>query len=389
MARQPKPWYWKARRSWYVTINGDRHNLGPDKPQAWDRFHQLMRQPAERKVASQSLAAIADVFLDWVQKNRSADTYEWYRYRLQRFIQKHPDLIVAHLRPYHVQQWVDDYPKLSQTSRRNYLRTVKRCLKWALQQGYIDENPIAHLEVPNAERKELVITLDEFERLLPFVIDDNFAELIWVTWETGCRPQELLRVEANHVDLKNQRWVFRQKESKGKRAPRIVYHTERAWEITQRRLLRFPSGPLFRNSKDQPWTNDAVNCAFDRLQVRMGQAEMKRRGETISVEAISEFIPTLKPKHVRRGQVLQKSRAELKAEAKRKLRSQHATQLVPRYSLYAFRHAWATRALQSGLDALTVAVLMGHADPSTLARVYQHLSHDPEYLRKQAQKAAG
>ena len=34
-------------------------------------------------------------------------------------------------------------------------------------------------------------------------------------------------------------------------------------------------------------------------------------------------------------------------------------------------------------------VLMGHADPSTLARVYQHLSQNPKYLLDQAKRARG
>jgi hypothetical protein len=32
------------------------------------------------------LAAIVDAFLEWVERNRSPETCEWYRYRLQRFI---------------------------------------------------------------------------------------------------------------------------------------------------------------------------------------------------------------------------------------------------------------------------------------------------------------
>ena len=31
MARRPKPWFWKARDAWYVTIGGERHLLGEDK----------------------------------------------------------------------------------------------------------------------------------------------------------------------------------------------------------------------------------------------------------------------------------------------------------------------------------------------------------------------
>ena len=60
MARRPKPWYRKARRSWFVTISGVQHNLGPDKAEAYDRFHQLMRQPQTQKVSAESLPAIAD-----------------------------------------------------------------------------------------------------------------------------------------------------------------------------------------------------------------------------------------------------------------------------------------------------------------------------------------
>lgn len=41
----------------------------------------------------------------------------------------------------------------------------------------------------------------------------------------------------------------------------------------------------------------------------------------------------------------------------------------------------------SGLDALTVSMLMGHADPSMVARVYSHLNHAPDYLLKAVERA--
>ncbi len=135
-------------------------------------------------------------------------THEWYRFRSQRFVDSYPDLRVADLRPFHVQRWVDSYPNFSKTTRRNYLRTVKRCLKWAQQQGYVEVNPVAHMEVPTAERREVFMTHEEFEGLLSFVPDDNLRDLIVATWNCGCRPQESLRVESRHVDLQNQRWVF-------------------------------------------------------------------------------------------------------------------------------------------------------------------------------------
>jgi integrase len=127
-------------------------------------------------------------------------------------------------------------------------------MKWAKKQGYIDRNPIADLEIPSAERREAVVSQEEFDTLLETVRNPNLADLMLVTWETGCRPQELLRVEARHVDLANQRWIFPKSESKMKRIARVVYLTERAIEITRRLLLAHPDGALFRNQNGKPWT---------------------------------------------------------------------------------------------------------------------------------------
>ncbi len=60
--------------------------------------------------------------------------------------------------------------------------------------------------------------------------------------------------------------------------------------------------------------------------------------------------------------------------------------LKVKYCLTAFRHSWCHRMLKSGTDALTVSVLMGHADPSMIARVYSHLSHAPDYLLQSVRK---
>ena len=45
------------------------------------------------------------------------------------------------------------------------------------------------------------------------------------------------------------------------------------------------------------------------------------------------------------------------------------------------------RLVTSGVVGLTVAIIAGHADPSTPARTYQHLSQNPDYLRKTVRSA--
>ena len=70
MPRQPKPWYRKDRDSWFVTIGGTRHNLGPDKKEAFTKFYAIMQEPELKPVSAHGFAAIADAFLDWVRRPR-------------------------------------------------------------------------------------------------------------------------------------------------------------------------------------------------------------------------------------------------------------------------------------------------------------------------------
>ena len=389
MPHFPKPFFRKPRGLWYVQIDGRQISLGPDREEAFRQYHQLMRTPILKLPAALNplVVELADSFLDWVQKERAPDTFEWYRYRLQRFCERYPDLKTTDLRPFHVQQWVDSYLALSRSSRRNYVRTVKACLGWAIKQGYVDKNPIAHMPVPSAEHREVTISQDEYQRLLELAPDAAFRDLLIVTWETGCRPQESLRAEARHIDLKRKRWVFPKSEAKGKRQPRVVYLTEIALEITARLMEQSPEGLIFRNSRGVPWTTDAVNCCFGRVQFRMGKAEYERQGKQVPDELIAQVLKGLSKERKCKGKSVLKSEAELRQEAREKATRKFAAKFAPHYSLYALRHAWATRALESGLDGLTVAILMGHSDPSTLARVYQHLSHNPEHLLAQARKA--
>ena len=391
----PKPWYRKSRDAWFVTLDGQQVKLGKTKDEALKRYHDLMAKPRTPVVPTGSVLAIIDAFLDWCAKHRAGDTYEWYQSRLERFARAYPDLLVGDLRPYHVQEWIDAMD-VSSGTKKNYCRSVKRCLRWAKKQGYVEGNPIEDMEQPKGGKREVVLSQEEYDELFSLAADVTFRDLLTVTWETGCRPQESLRVEARHVDLTNHRWVFPESEAKTD-LPRVVYLTDDALAITRRLMLRYPSGHLFRNSRGNPWTPDAVNCAFTRIQIKIGRRmleqkirakpkDKRRKYLALDDKEVREFMKTLNPLK-RSGQ--RKREAELLHEARKKLTYREAMRLGAKHSLYVLRHTWMNRLLTRGVDSLTVAFLAGHTDPSTLAKVYAHLSQNPAYLLDQAKKAAG
>jgi len=333
----PKPFFRTARNTWFVQIGDRQIKLAADKDEAFTRYHELMAKPSLPEVtqaeAQKLVVVIVDEFLDWCNKHRAPDTYIWYKDRLNSFVATiDPSLTVDQLKPHHVQKWVDNYGvPLKSGSRRNLIASIKRAMKWAEEQGYIDRSPLTHMKKPACGRKEQVVSPEQFAELVARYKDENFRDLLTVTWETGCRPQESLRVEARHVDLAGSRWVFPSSESKGKRIPRVVYLTPAALEITRRLMDKHPTGPLFRNTGGKQWTRYATNGRFQ---------------------------------HVRRKTGI-------------------------KYSLYSLRHSFAQHALIRGVDCITVATLLGHSDPNTLGRVYQHLSQNSTFLQEQLRKATG
>lgn len=390
MPKFVKPWYRECRKTWYVNLHGKQINLGPDRAEAFREYARLTSgraKPKPKPKSDRSLAAVLDAFLQWIKPRRASDTFEWYRYRLERLALRYPQLVADKLNCEMVEDWVDEY-ELSVTSRRNYFRAAKKAFRWAKSRGLIARNRLRNLEVPAAESREIVISEQQYDEIRSLIRDESFRDLVVTTWETGCRPQESLRVEARHVDLGNQRWVFPRSESKNRKVSRVVYLSDAAVEITRRLASLRPVGKLFCNSQGKPWTTFAVNNMFRRIQIRIGQQLMSVRNVTVSDEAIREFIPALSRTRNVGGKLVAKSDRVLHTEARRKLTYRLCCQLAPKLSLYAIRHTWATNALQKGVDPLTTAILMGHSDPSTLSKTYQHVALNPVHMLTQAKKAA-
>lgn len=328
MPRDPKPWFRKDRDAWFVTIQGRRFNLGPDKEAAFNRFYELMlhgddEQPTQDDV---SVFQLFDEFLEWTKAQRADMTYEWYRKFLQLFsTELRTDRPASRLKPYELLKWTTRSPNWSNTYQNSAIRAVQRAYRWGHRMGLISSNPVQFVEKPQCGRREEIITPAQYEEILANIRSKHFKRLIMAAWETGARPQELIRVEIRHVDLANKRWIFLPHESKGKKRHRMIYLNKAAEELTCEAMEKREGGFLFRNQLHHAWHPHAIGCQFTRLKERINR----------------------------------------------------------RICLYMFRHSFATRMLTAGVDPMTVATLLGHADASMLGKVYQHLSQCPDHLLAQ------
>lgn len=330
MGHFPKP-FWRSKRGrWYVQLDGKQVNLGPDEAEAYRRYHALMAErgnPAPIVISTDSdpaLVAILDEFIDWCVKHREPRTVESYQERIQSFLDALDDktLLAKNLRPFHLQRWVDAHEHWNPGMKRGRIAAVQRALNWAVKQGRLDKSPVAFMEKPPAGKRTNVIGPELYQRILALPKSQAFLDLITVAWETGCRPQEIWRVEARHLDVASKRWVFPIVEAKGKKKIRVVYLTDNALAICQRLAEQHPTGKLFRNSQGRPWNRHSSSLVFGRMIKHLGK----------------------------------------------------------RYALVDLRHSFVQRSLKNGVDPVTLSFLMGHADTSMLAKVYAHLDQDTEHL---------
>ena len=160
-------------------------------------------EPPKPSVGGLLVTEVLDGFLDWTKTHRADRTFDSYLERLQSFCDylaaENLDALSAkELRPFHVQEWVDSHSTWNPGMKRGRMQAVQRAFNWAVKLGRLDRSPIRFLEKPPQGKRENFITLEQFKKLIDGS-NHAFADLLNVAWETGARPQELLRLAGHHL----------------------------------------------------------------------------------------------------------------------------------------------------------------------------------------------
>ena len=337
------PWYRASRDAWYVRVDGKQVRLAKgkaNKKAAIEAFHRLMALGPGGLPKTQEITAahVCDLFLTWSEKHHDAKTFGWYKSFLNSFC-KHERVGVlpaSQLKVFHVTRWLDAHPGWV-GARRNAVICVKRAFNWATAEGILKENPLRGLRKPPANRRERIVTAEEWEQLFAAVVDQEFKDFLTAMRETGCRPGEVRKVTAENVNLELGVWVLEHHKTRKKTGlPRVVYLTPTMIELCRKLIALWPTGPIFRGPKrkgSKPFSRNALRCRFRRLRLK---------------------LPQLK------GVVS-----------------------------YTVRHTYITDALERGVPVATVAELAGHKDLKMIQQHYAHLSEKRKHLSDAARRATG
>ena len=87
MPRKPKLYYKRQSGTWCFSTEGKRYSLGPDQEEAERRFNELMADRSKLTAHATNLYELSQVYLDWVEGNRSPSTYRKHREYLKSFFE--------------------------------------------------------------------------------------------------------------------------------------------------------------------------------------------------------------------------------------------------------------------------------------------------------------
>jgi len=290
-------------------------------------------QGVPRSKGIPGFSEFADRFLEWAKANIEKSTVKLHRVNvadLKRYFRGKPltEIDTGDVEEFKV--WRSrqlrkngkDRPVSPATLNRALTTLKRRICSYADALGINVRNPVRHVKfLKESSGRMRVLTIEEIEKYLA-ALKGDLRDFAILASETGGRPEEILSL--HKVDLHLEGPFVSLPGTKTAGAERDVPLTEAALEVLRRRSEKSPNGYIF--------------------PVRRPKIKNKEVGH----------VESLKKAHER---IIKKHFPE--------------APFVP----YAFRHTFATRCVQAGVDLPNLAALLGHADV-TMTMKYVHVQKE-------------
>jgi integrase/recombinase XerD len=334
MARLARmPWL-RSGRGWYVTDGTTQRRVGDVGETLADVMARLEalegRRGNDPERPDSSVGVVVGAFLAHYGALAGAgvvavNTIRSYRNLLGLIPLDWHGRPVSSLAGWEVAGWIDRLGGKPRT-RHHRGRLLKQVTAWAMSEGRASVDPLAGWKPPKGSKlRKRVPTDAEVERFLECA-PRAVRELLTFLRDTGARVSEACGARSEH--LEGDRLVLRTHKSVRKSGERVIWLPP---DWIQR--LGGRAGWLFVNTRGKPWLQQSVSFA--------GRVAAGRAG------------------------------------------------LAGRMTCHSLRHWYATRMLKSGVDAATVAGLLGHSSPAVTLAIYAGTDRDEEHLRAVVRRMAG
>ena len=102
----------------------------------------------------------------------------------------------------------------------------------------------------------------------------SFRLVLRVLHATGCRPGEAARMTAEAFNPEAGCVVLHEHKADKGGKPRVVFLPPEIVSLLREQAQRYPSGPLLRTAKGQPWTGRSITESMQDLKERTGVRAM-------------------------------------------------------------------------------------------------------------------
>jgi integrase len=241
---------------------------------------------------------------------------------------KEPVSLITDSRVEAYKVWRINEHEVRDITLRHDLHAMSKFFGFAIKQRWTRENPIRNVNIPSdadAVRIHVITASEEREYFVRSAKNQNLWDLARLIRNQGMRPEEVLSLSKTDVDL--ERAELQVQRGKSKAARRTLDLTSESRSILARRL-----------KLDSPWIFPSRRKA--------GKHVLRMNGAHDRVCAATKDRPALN------------------------------------FVLYDYRHTFATRLAQGGVDLATLAAILGHSS----IRMVQRYVHPTAEHKRQAMK---
>lgn len=324
-----EPFFWEDRDAWYVNLTKASGKRGRVK------LHRTKKKAFEIwKAMDPHLSAtdplVASVADDWIgnlkARVQSSTVSQGHLDNAQScsldFLAANGKRRWSDFTRDTVTQYVAGQSWASSTKRKR-MSLLRSLSAYGHDEKRLPDN-LAKIKKPRETSRNYFATLSDYRSLVEHAMDGNklrkpFAMFVAGLWLTGARPSELAKAQIKHLEGSSI-VLYEHKNSRKTGRPRVIYLDGRGMAVVNASIegRTDPEAFIFVDSRGAPYNRDSIRNRFSRAREKLGLSD----------------------------------------------------DLVA----YSLRHGYAHRALSSGVEVATIAVLMG-TSVDLVMKTYGHL-HD-------------